>query len=186
MRKCTEVFLPIHYLFKGKIAHIVTGSLSIYSVVHSSLGIILQTVQPYHHYSTCHITDRDQEKSGKIAVVPNAGNHHYLFCIWTVFNIKKRLRVVASGGKCAISPREQSDDASAQVCGEWAIYDETVTPTLLNWPPLLRRHMLLLHSFKSVAFLMTILVPFRRVVNRGWDFQVRLMSSFMGMACRGI
>lgn len=24
--------------------------------------------------------------------------------------------------------RKKSDDASAQICGEWAIYDETVTP----------------------------------------------------------
>lgn len=166
MRKCTKVFLPIHYLFKGKIAHIVTGSLSIYSVVHSSLGIILQTVQPYHHYSTCHITDRDHDLR-KIAVVPNAGSHHCFFRICIIFNIKKKPQDGCFRGKCVISPREQSDDASAQVCGEWPIYDETVTPTLLNRPPLLRRDMLLLRSFKSVAFLMTIQVPFRRVVNRG-------------------
>lgn len=34
-----------------------------------------------------------------------------------------------------VSPREQSDDASPQLCGEWTIYDEAVTPTLLNRPP---------------------------------------------------
>lgn len=188
LHKCLwEDFLPIHYLFKGKIAHIVTGSLTIYSVVHFSLGIILQTVQPYHHYSTCQITDREHDlKKKKIAVVPRAGNRQYLFLHLT-FNINKHLRAVSSAGDSVrLSPREQSDDASAQVCGEWAIYDETVTPTLLNRPPLLRRDMLLLHSFKSVAFLMTILVPFGGVVNRGWNFQVRLMSSFMGIACWGI
>lgn len=45
----------------------------------------------------------------------------------------------------------------------------------------------LLRSFKSVAFLMAILVPVRAVVNRGGgaegleaeNFQVRLMSAFM-------
>lgn len=61
---------------------------------------------------------------------------------------------------CVVSPRQKSDDASPQLCGEWTIYNEAVTPTLLNRPPLLRRDMLLLHSFNSVAFLMTILVPF--------------------------
>lgn len=33
---------------------------------------------------------------------------------------------------------------------------------------------------------MTILVPFGGVVNRGWNFQVRLMSSFMGKAWSGM
>lgn len=33
------------------------------------------------------------------------------------------------GGKYVhLSPREQSDDASGQICGEWAIYDGRVTP----------------------------------------------------------
>jgi len=64
-------------------------------------------------------------------------------------------------GGMAFYHREQSNDASAGVCGELAIYDEAVTPAPLNRPPLLRRDMLLLHSFKSVAFLVTILVSFR-------------------------
>lgn len=45
---------------KGK-SHIITGSLTIYSVVQFSRGIILQTVLPYHHYSTHHITERDHD-----------------------------------------------------------------------------------------------------------------------------
>lgn len=35
-------FLPVHYLFKGRIAHIVADSLTIYSVVQTSPSIILQ------------------------------------------------------------------------------------------------------------------------------------------------
>lgn len=92
----------------------------------------------------------------------------YFRVIFFVVTINKDLRVVASGGYCVhILLRQQSDDASAQVCREWAIYDETVTPTLLNRPPPQRRDMLLLHSFKSVAFLMTILVHFGGVINGG-------------------
>lgn len=58
--------------------------------------------------------------------------------------------------------------------------------TVKTRPPPERRDKLLLRSFKSAAFLMTILVPFGGVVNRGWNFQVRLMSSFMGKARRGM
>lgn len=83
--KCTEDFLPIHYLLKGEIAHIVTGLLNIYSVVHSSLGIILQTVQPYHYYSACHITDRDHDLRRNCSIY---------FCIWIILNINKHLKVV--------------------------------------------------------------------------------------------
>lgn len=58
--------------------------------------------------------------------------------------------------------------------------------TVKTRPPPERRDTLLLPSFKSTAFLMAILVPFGEVVNRGWNFQVRLMYSFMGKACRGM
>lgn len=50
---------------KGK-SHIVTSSLTIHSCLHFSQGIILLTVQPYHYYSTCDITDRHQDLMGKI------------------------------------------------------------------------------------------------------------------------
>lgn len=47
-----------------------------------------------------------------------------------LFTINKNFRVVALREivYCRLSPREQSDDASEQICGEWAIYEETVTP----------------------------------------------------------
>lgn len=165
MRKYAADLLPIHYLFKGETAHIVTDSSTIYSAVRSSLGVILQTVQPYHHYSTCHITDRRRDLRGKkkkAAFESSAWKASRLFLNYFRGSSQTTRSCCSWGGNCARLPGRESDDASAQLCGEWAIYDKTVTPALLNRPPPLRRDMLLLHSFESEAFLTTILVPFRR------------------------
>lgn len=99
LHKCLwEDFLPIHYLFKGKIAHIVTGSLTIYSVVHFSLGIILQTVQPYHHYSTCQITDREHDlKKKKLQLCLAQGTVSICFCIWLLILINTSERFLQRG-----------------------------------------------------------------------------------------
>lgn len=40
-----------------------TGPLTIYSGVQYSLGIILQPLQPYHHYRMCYFTDREKNYS---------------------------------------------------------------------------------------------------------------------------
>lgn len=120
--------MPIHYLFKGRIAHIVAGSLTIYSVVQTSPGIILQTVQPYHYYSTCHVTDRDHDLRTKLLLCPIHGSITIYFAFELFVLLIKTPERLPRGNCVHLSPREQSDDASAQICGEWAIYDETVTP----------------------------------------------------------
>lgn len=168
----------------GKIAHIVTGSLTIYNVVHSSLGVILQTVQPYHHYNMCYITDRDHDLRKKLQLCTMQGtiSINYIFELFLI-SINKHHFGCWPKETSVISPRGAI---------KWCISTSMWRTGYLQWgcDPISSKSTTPLEKRNAFTALIQVcgisddyFGPFWWVINRGWNFQVQLMSSFMGIAC---